>query len=145
MQLRLASLTLHPPAFSKWPVNGQWHPHVAGNTGCCSSDDHTKDAKWGEAIIESLVEQREREEPATRPWSVLSVVEKGPTPVCDNDMEFAGRTEANETAEARAQRGSGRIVGLQDASRSRLFGTHWALRRQRSPGGSTAQQLQRTT
>lgn len=93
----------------------------------------------------SLVEQREREEPVTRPWSVLSVVEKGPTPDFDNDMEFVGRTKANEAAEARAQRGSGRIVGLQDASRSRLFGMHWALRRQSSPGGPTAQQLQRTT
>jgi hypothetical protein len=145
MQLRLASFTLHPPAFSKWLVNEQRHPHVAGNTACCSSDDHTKGTKWGEAIIDSFVEQREREEPATRPWSVLSVAEKGSTPVSDNDMEFTWRTKANEMAEARAQRGSGRIVGLQDASRSRLIGMHWALRRQSSPGGSTAQQLQRTT
>lgn len=102
-------------------VDEQRHPHVAGNTGCCSSDDHTKGAKWGEANIDALVEQCEREETRTRPWSVLSVVEKGPTPVFDNDMEFAGRAEANEVAEARVQRGRGRIVGLQDASRSRLF------------------------
>lgn len=33
MQLELASLTFHPPAFSKWLVNEQQHPHVAGNTG----------------------------------------------------------------------------------------------------------------
>lgn len=82
-------------------------------------------ALWNSAL------ESEREEPATRPWSVLSVVEKGPTPVLTTRWNLqAHRGQWDGRGEA--QRGSGRVVGLQDASRSRLFGMHWALRRQSS-------------
>ena len=128
MQLELASITPHPPAFSKWLVNEQLHPHVAGNTGCWSSDDHTKGAKWGEAIIDSLVEQGEREEPATRPWSVLSVVDLTWRRVQDRVLTMTWDLQGKGAPMRRRYRGSNvagwvemECVGLHSAFPSSLL------------------------
>ena len=64
------------PVLSGWSVE-QLHPHVAGNTNYSSSENHPQSRRWGKASIDSLVSPCEREETRTRPWSVLSVVEKG--------------------------------------------------------------------